>query len=68
MGIPNNLTQLLRNLYVGKEATVRTGHGTMDQFQIVKGVHEGCHPAYLTYTEECIVIKHNENAPMEVWK
>ena len=42
MGIPNHLTCLLRNLYVGQEATVRTGHGTTDWFQIGKGVHQGC--------------------------
>ena len=39
MGIPDHLTCLLRNLYAGQEATVRTGHGTMDWFQIGKGVH-----------------------------
>ena len=42
MGIPDHLTFLLRNLYAGKEATVRTGHGTTDWFQIGKGVHQGC--------------------------
>ena len=42
MGIPDHLTCLLRNLYTGQEATVRTGHGTADWFQIGKGVHEGC--------------------------
>ena len=42
MGIPDHLTSLLRNLYAGKEATVRTGHGTTDWFQIGKGVHQGC--------------------------
>jgi len=41
MGMPDNLTCLLRNLYAGQEATVRTGHGTTDWFQIVKGIHEG---------------------------
>ena len=41
MGIPDHLTSLLRNLYAGQEATVRTGHGT-DWFQIGKGVHKGC--------------------------
>ena len=41
-GIPDHLTCLLRNLYVGQEATVRTGHGTTDWFQIGKGVHQGC--------------------------
>ena len=40
--IPDHLTCLLRNLYAGQEATVRTGHGTMDWFQIGKGVHQGC--------------------------
>ena len=42
MGIPDHLTCLLRNLYAGQEATVRTGLGTMDWFQIGKGVHQGC--------------------------
>ena len=42
MGIPDHLTCLLRNLYAGQEATVRTGHGTTDQFQIGKGVCQGC--------------------------
>ena len=42
MGIPENLTCLLRNLYAGQEATVRTGHGTTDWFQIGKGVRQGC--------------------------
>ena len=42
MGIPNHLTCLLRNLYAGQEATVRTGHGTTDWFQIGKGVYQGC--------------------------
>ena len=53
MGIPDHLTCLLRNLYAGQEATVRTGHGTMDWFQIgkkhIKAVY--CHPAYLTYMQ-----------------
>ena len=53
MGIPDPLTCLLRNLYAGQEATVRTRHGTTDWFQIGK---EGCqdcifHPAYLTYMQ-----------------
>ena len=50
MGISNHLTCLLRNLYAGQEATVRTGHGTTDWFQIgkeVKAIYG--HPAYLTY-------------------
>ena len=42
MGIPDHLTCLLRNLYAGQEATVRTEHGKMDQFQIGKGVRQGC--------------------------
>ena len=42
MGIPDHLTCLLRNLYAGQEATVRTVHGTTDWFQIGKGVHQGC--------------------------
>ena len=41
MEIPEHLTCLLRNLYAGQEATVRTGHGTIDWFQIGKGVHQG---------------------------
>ena len=42
MGIPDHLSCLLQNLYAGQEATVRTGHGTIDCFQIEKGVHQGC--------------------------
>ena len=42
MGIPDHLTCLLRNLYAGQEATVRTRHGTTDCFQIGKGAHQGC--------------------------
>ena len=42
MGIPDHLTCLLRNLYAGQDATVRTGHGTTDWFQIGKGVLQGC--------------------------
>ena len=53
MGISDHLTHLLRNLYAGQEATVRTGHGPTDWFQIekeyVKAVY--CHPAYLTYMQ-----------------
>ena len=41
MGIPHHLTCLLKNLYTGQEETVRTGHGTVDWFQIGKGVHQG---------------------------
>ena len=42
MGIPDHFNCLLRNVYAGQEATVRTRHGTTDQFQIGKGVHQGC--------------------------
>ena len=53
MGIPDHLTCLLRNLYAGQEATVRTGHGTTTCFKLekeyIKAVY--CHPAYLTYAE-----------------
>ena len=42
MGIPDHLICLLRNLYAGQEATIRTGHGTTDWFQIRKGVRQGC--------------------------
>ena len=42
MGIPDHLTCLLRNLYAGQEAIIRTGHGTTDWFQIGKGVRQGC--------------------------
>ena len=50
MGIPDHLTCLLRNLYSGQEATVRTGHGTTDWFQIRKGVSQGC---ILVHHEKC---------------
>ena len=57
MGIPDHLTCLLRNLYAGQEATVRTGHGTTDQFQIGKGVHQGCilSPCLLNFYAEYIM-------------
>ena len=57
MGIPDHLTCLLRNLYAGQEATVRTGHGTTDCFQIGKGVHEGCilSPCLFNSFAECIM-------------
>ena len=51
IGIPDNLTSFLRKLYAGQEATVRTGHGITDWFQIGKGVRQGCHPDYLTYMQ-----------------
>ena len=53
MGIPDHLICLLRNLYAGQEAAVRSGHGTTDWFQIGKGVIKAvyCHPVYLTYMQ-----------------
>ena len=53
MGIPDHLTWLLRNLYAGQEATIRTGHGTMDWFKLGKEYIKtvSCHPAYLTYMQ-----------------
>ena len=53
MGIPDHLTCLPRYLYAGKEVTIRTRHGTMDRFEIGKGVCKGvyCHLAYLTYMQ-----------------
>ena len=55
MGIPDHLTCLLRNLYAGREATIRTGHGTMDWFQIGNGVWQGCilSPCLLNLYAEC---------------
>ena len=57
MGIPEHLTCLLRNLYAGQEATVRTGHGTTDWFQTRKGVHQGCilSPCLFNLYEEYIM-------------
>ena len=56
-GIPDHLTCLLRNLYAGQEATVRTGHGTMDCLKIGKGVRQGCilSPCLLNLTAEYIM-------------
>ena len=56
MGIPEHLTCFLRRLYARMEATVRTGHGTTDWFQIGKGVCQAayCHPAYLTYMQSTL--------------
>ena len=56
MGISDYLTCLLRNLYAGQEATVRTGHGTTGWFQIGKGVHQGCilSPCLFNLYSECI--------------
>ena len=57
MGIPEHLTHLLRNLYAGQEAIVRTGHGTADWFQIGKGVHQGCmlSPHLFNFYAECLL-------------
>ena len=57
MGIPDYLTCLLRNLYAGREATVRTRHGTIDWFQIGKGEHRGCilSPCLFNFYAECIM-------------
>ena len=57
MGMPDHLTCLLRNLYAGQEATVRTGHGTTDWFQIRKGVRQGCilSPCLFNLYVECIM-------------
>ena len=57
MGIPNHLTCLLRNLYAGQAAMVRTGHGTTDWFPIGKGVHQGCilSPCLFNLNAECIM-------------
>ena len=56
MGIPDHLTCLLRNLYAGQEATIRTRHGTTDWFQIGKGVCQGCilSPCLFNFYAECI--------------
>ena len=57
MGLPDHLICLLRNLYIGQEATVRTGHGTMDWFQIGKRVHQGCilSPCLFNFSAEYIM-------------
>ena len=59
MGIPDHLTCLLRNLYAGQEAIVRTGHGRTDWFQIGKGVHQGCilSPCLFNFYAEYIMRK-----------
>ena len=59
MGIPDHLTCLLRNLYAGQEATVRTGHGTTDWFQIGKGVHQGCILSHCLFNLYAEYIKQN---------
>ena len=57
MGIPDHLNCLLRNIYAGQETTVRIGHGTMDWFQIGKGVHQGCilSPCLINFYAEYII-------------
>ena len=57
IGISDNLNSLLRNLYAGQEARVRTGHGTIDWFQIGKRVHQGCilSPCFFNLYEEYIM-------------
>ena len=62
MGIPDHLTCLLRNLYTGKEATVRTGHGTTDWFQIGKAVRQGC------VLSPCLFNLYAESWEMLGWK
>ena len=59
MGIPDHLTCLLRNMYAGQEATVRTGHGTTDWFQIGKGVHQGCILSLCLYNLDAEYIMRN---------
>ena len=65
MGIPDHLTCLLRNLYAGQEATVRTGHGTTDWFKIGKGVRQGCilSPCLFIY----FTFKERQNTVIERW-
>ena len=57
MGIPNHLTYLVRKLYAGQEATVRTGHGTTDWIQVGKRVHQGCILSLCLFNlyAECII-------------
>ena len=68
MGIPDHLTSLLRNLYAGQEATVRTGHGTTDWFQIGKGVQQSCifSPCIFNlYAEYIMRLAYMRNAGLE---
>ena len=57
MGMPDHMTCIMRNLYAGQEATVRTGHGTMNWFQIEKGVYQGCilSPCLSNLYTDCIM-------------
>ena len=70
MGIPDHLTCLLRNLHAGQEATVRTGHGTTDWFQIRKGVHQGCilSPCLFNVYVEYITYMQSTSYEMLGWK
>ena len=61
IGIPDHVTCLLRNLYAGQEATVRTGHGTTASFQIGKGVHQGC------ILSPCLFNFYSEYSKMSSW-
>ena len=61
MGIPDHLTCLLKNLYAGQAATVRTRHGTTDWFQIGKGVHQGC------ILSPCLFNLHAEYIMQNAW-
>ena len=69
MGIPNHLTCLQQNLYAGQEAPVRTGHGTMDWFQIGKGVCQDCilspclFNLYAEYTRASLIVQLVKNMP-----
>ena len=64
-GIPDHLTCLLRNLYAGQEATVRTGHGTTDWFQTGQGIRQGCtvSPCLFNLYAECIMRNAGLNEP-----
>ena len=59
IGTPDHLTCLMRNLYAGQEATVRTVHGTTDWFQIGKGVHQGCILSHCLFNLYAEYIKQN---------
>ena len=65
MGIPDHLTCLLRNLYAGQEATVRTGHGTTDWFQIGKGICQGCILSPCLFNLYAEYISFSRNAGLE---
>ena len=73
MGLPDHFTCILRNLYAGQEAAVRTGHGTTDWFQIGKGVHQGCMLSsclfnfYAEYTMQNAVLDEAQGAIKIAW-